>query len=175
DLVSKLLAYKRYRDAAFVLEDRHKAWASRSPAAGAGLADAPPDPAADAAAADAPVELEDISIMDLVEAFGRIMATVDFSRVGEHHVKDDETPIALHAADILDRLKRELAPDPDAPADAPARTITLQRMFAGRTRSEAVGMFLALLELIRQKQVRIQQDRINAEIVLSIVADGSME
>jgi segregation and condensation protein A len=175
DLVSKLLAYKRYRDAAFVLEDRHKAWASRSPAAGAALADAPPDPAAEAAAQDAPVELEDISIMDLVEAFGRIMATVDFSRVGEHHVKDDETPIALHAADILDRLKRELAPDPDAPADAPPRTVTLQRMFAGRTRSEAVGMFLALLELIRQKQVRIHQDRINAEIVLSIVADGSME
>ena len=60
--------------------------------------------AMDAMADDA--ELEDIQIIDLVEAFRKIAETVNFERLGEHKVTYDDTPIELHAEDIVDRLKR---------------------------------------------------------------------
>ena len=57
----------------------------------------------------------------------------------------DDTPIDLHAADIEDRLTRE-------------GPLTLRQLIAGRTsRSEMVGVFLALLELIREKRVLVDQ------------------
>ena len=61
----------------------------------------------------------------------------------QHEVFVDDTPIALHAEDILDRLKR----------DGP---MTLQQIFAGRSRRvELIGLFLATLELVRQRSIVI--------------------
>jgi segregation and condensation protein A len=162
DLVRRLLAYKRFREAAQALEERYAAWEARVGAGPAGLPDAEQPPGAE----DAPVELEDLHLSDLVEAFARIIATVDLSRVGEHHVFDDETPIQLHAADLLDRLARDAAPDGSLP---------LRRVLVGRTRAEAIGLFLALLELIRQKQVRFSQDRIGGEILLWRIDGEALE
>jgi segregation and condensation protein A len=57
----------------------------------------------------------------------------------------DDTPIDLHAADIEDRLKRE-------------GKLTLRGLIVGRTsRSEMIGVFLALLELIREKKILVKQ------------------
>lgn len=153
DLVRRLLAYKRFREAAQALEERYAAWEARIGAGAAGVPDAEETPGAE----DAPVELDDLHLSDLVEAFARIIATVDLTRVGEHHVFDDETPVQLHAADLLDRLGRDAGPDGSLP---------LRRVFVGRTRAEAIGLFIALLELIRQKQVRFSQERIGGEILL---------
>jgi hypothetical protein len=58
-----------------------------------------------------------------------------------HEVTYDDTPIDLHAADIEDRLSRE-----GKPHASPARDR------AERNRSEMIGVFLALLELIREKK-----------------------
>ena len=55
------------------------------------------------------------------------------------------SPIDLHAADIEDRLKRE-------------GKLTLTQLIVGRkSRSEMIGVFLALLELIREKKILVQQ------------------
>lgn len=158
DLVRQLLAYKKFRDAASALEERMVQWESRLPAAAAAVPDAP---AADADAESA-VEIDDLDLIDLVEAFAKIIETVDLSRVGEHHVKDDETPIEIHEQDILDRLMRDgedlIAPTTDGSTGTSLRGLNLRRMFIGRTKPEAVGLFLAMLELMKQQKLLAWQD-----------------
>jgi chromatin segregation and condensation protein Rec8/ScpA/Scc1 (kleisin family) len=41
-------------------------------------------------------------------------------------------------------------------------------MFEGRTRSEMVGLFLALLELVRNRRVRVAQDKVEGLITVSL-------
>lgn len=150
ELVRQLLAYKRVRDAAQALEHRKAVWESRWAAAPA-MAPEPPsaaDPGEEAAPA---VDVEDLELFDLVEAFSRIIETVDIERAvrSAHDVAYDDTPIELHAEDILDRLRRA------APADGGAPRMTLREMLAGRTRADMVGLFLATLELVRRRSVVI--------------------
>jgi segregation and condensation protein A len=161
ELVRQLLEFKKYRDAARDLEDRLETWRLRFPAAprqaGPPATDAP-EPAEDA------VEIDpgDVDVLDLVEAFGRIMRTVDLSRVGDHQVTYDDTPIELHAADLLDRVKREHA------AGIP---LTLAAVFTGRSRGEMIGLFLAMLDLVRRQAVRVLQDAPGAEILIEPAPD----
>lgn len=158
DLVRQLLAYKKFRDAASALEDRMVQWESRLPAAAAGVPDAPVAEVDE----DASVEIDDLDLIDLVEAFAKIIETVDMSRVGEHTVKDDETPIEIHAEDIMDRLGRDgedlVAPTVDGSQGPTVRGLSLRRMFVGRTKPEAVGLFLAMLELMKQQRLVAWQD-----------------
>ncbi|MFC1783144.1 segregation/condensation protein A, partial [Planctomycetota bacterium] len=92
------------------------------------------------------LDLESIQIWDLFESFSRLMqATLAGKR--QHEVIEDDTPIDLYEADILDRAQRE-------------QPLTFEDVFAGRfNRIEMVGLFLALLELIRLKLVRTEQER----------------
>lgn len=172
ELVRQLLAYKKFRDAAGELDARHQLWSDRHPNAPAALPTQPnvgpgtsaadgEGGSADPAGPDggAVIDTEDLQVIDLVEAFARIMATVDFSRVGEHHVHDDETPIELHQADILDVLART-GPSGEGVG------VPLRSVFEGRTKPEAIGLFLALLELIRQRRVVICRTA-DAELSLS--------
>lgn len=161
DLVRQLLAYKKFRDAASALEDRMVMWESRLPAAAAGVPDAPVAEVDQ----DAAVEIDDLDLIDLVEAFAKIIETVDLSRVGEHTVKDDETPIEIHAQDILDRLGRDgeelVAPMLDGSPGPTLRGLSLRKMFVGRTKPEAVGLLLAMLELMKQQRLVAWQTRGN--------------
>jgi chromatin segregation and condensation protein Rec8/ScpA/Scc1 (kleisin family) len=73
------------------------------------------------------------------------MKEVGPRRARYHEVTYDDTPIDLHAADIEDRLKRE-------------GRLTLRTLIVGRkSRSEMIGVFLALLELIREKKILVTQ------------------
>ena len=163
ELVQQLLAYKRFKDAATELSARREQWSRRFEAS---AATAPPKPAGTGAGEDdeaepdnAPsieLELDDVSVFDLCEAFARILATIgDGPR--DHAVVDDDTPIALHQEDILDRLNRE-------------GPLTLQRIFEGRNRSEMVGLFIATLELVRQRRLRVFQDHPGDEIQLEALS-----
>ncbi len=136
DLVRQLLAYKTYRDAAHQLGDRavdHSRRFARPPI------DLPEDEA------NQEVDIEDAQVWDLLAAFNQLIASVGKTRAF-HEVTYDDTPITLHAADVLDRLDRE------------GPTMRFQTIFEGRRLGEMVGLFLALLELIRQKRVRIEQE-----------------
>jgi len=150
DLVRQLLRYKSYRDAADVLSHRQREWEGRFPATPAGLDLAPDE--------ERPLDLDDVAISDLFLAFQRILETVQFDRLGEHRVVDDDTPIELHAADILSHLA---APDGSAGSPVPFRAI-----FVGKTRSEAVGMFIALLELVRQRRIRVHQGEPGTDLMI---------
>jgi hypothetical protein len=101
------------------------------------------------------VDLEDVQIWDLVDAFSRLMEAIG-RQPGAPQIIYDDTPIELHAADILDFLRSQ--------GETP-----FERIFEGRTsRGEIVGLFLALLELVRRKKVRAAQDRNFAQITVSL-------
>ena len=137
ELVQKLLEYKRFKDSSHLLERRQFEHASRFPRYPAkfeGQGDEPP-----------PVDLEEVAIWDLLSVFERLMKEVGPRRPRYHEVTYDDTPIDLHAADIEDRLKRE-------------GHVTLRQLIVGRkSRSEMIGVFLALLELIREKKILVRQ------------------
>ncbi len=137
ELVQKLLEYKRFKDAAASLEQHHQQHQDRFPrypAKAEGEADEPP-----------PVDLDEVQVWDLLDAFSRLMKEVGGRRPRYHEVTYDDTPIDLHAADIEDRLHRE-------------RKLTLRQLVEGRkSRSEMIGVFLALLELIREKKILVNQ------------------
>ncbi|MBX3405679.1 MAG: segregation/condensation protein A [Phycisphaeraceae bacterium] len=169
ELVRQLLDYKRYRDATERLEEYRTEWDRRFPGGAAGRPEAPVD---QTPAEDEPADLEDVDIVDLVEAFARIIETVDLARVGEHRVVIDETPVEIHAEDILDQLRRR-AQESLAAHIAGTGTAELEfaEVFAGRTRSEMIGLFLAMLELVRQRRIAVRQESSRGTIYLGLEAD----
>jgi len=152
ELVRQLLAYKKFRDAATALEHRAAEWHRRAPASPTAIDETQLSRAMEAAASD--LDLDDLNLIDLAEAFKRICETVNFERLGEHKVKYDDTPIELHATDILDRLRRfETGEEFILDSEAKKRPLELVDLFRGRSRSEVVGLFLAVLQLLRRRQV----------------------
>ncbi len=147
ELVRQLLEYKRFKDAAGWLSDAAETQSQKFPRV-------PVLPRAQGEELD----MEDIHIWDLVEAFSRLLQAT-LAGAGLHQVEKDDTPLALHQEDILDRLQRE-GPMP------------FSKIFAGRTRrTEMIGLFLAMLELIRQGMIRIEQDEPFAEIYVFLKVD----
>lgn len=158
ELVKQLLEYKRFRDVSDALNQSKRDWENKFPA-GRALAGKPDveEIAAAAEASDAPVDMDDVQLIDLVEAFAKIIETVDMSRVGEHRVVMDDTPVEIHAEDIVDRLTR-LRDAARATGLAEGGEIEFAGVFEGRTRSEAIGLFLAVLELVKQQRVQVRQE-----------------
>ena len=144
ELVQKLLEYKRFKDNALALERQqhlHENRFPRYPAKLEGQSDEPP-----------PVDLDEVQIWDLLAAFNTLMKEVGVRKPKYHEVTYDDTPIDLHAADIEDRLKRE-------------PRLTLRALIIGRkSKSEMIGVFLALLELIREKKILVQQAEALGEV-----------
>ncbi len=151
ELVRQLLEYKKYRDMADGLEARRSWWEQRFPAASASV---DRDELASAIEGLEEVDLDDVEVVDLVQAFARIIGSVNLNRLGDHEVVSDETPIELHAADIVEQLT----------SAEPGTNVTLRSVLTGRTRAEMVGLFLALLDLIRQQRVLVRQDDDNDTI-----------
>lgn len=173
ELVRQLLAYKQYRDAARALEGRLEEWGSRYPGAAAGL----PAGAEAATTDDAAIDAGDLELVDLTEAFRRVLETVNFDRLGEHKVVYEDTPIELHAADILEFIRSKsgsiVGPN-DGVANGssngadPAEGVEFTSMFVGRTKPQMIGLFLALLDLVRRRRVVVRQDRIHGSIYLAL-------
>ncbi len=149
ELVRQLLEYKKFKDAARELEDAATVRAMRHAR----------QPAEPPVADDEGVELENLEIWDLFEAFQRLLEQTGKAG-GYHQVQADDTPIALYADDILDAIQRS------------GGAQRFEEIFHGRTRPEMIGLFLALLELIRQKRIRATQERPFAAISI-VLLDAS--
>lgn len=168
ELVRQLLEYKRFRDAADALGRKRDEWDQRYAASHADLDRAS---LAEAARKLADVDIEDVTLSDLAGAFAKILASVDLTRLGDHRVVIDETPIEVHAEDLVLRL-RELGAGGDAPADGTASApVDFAEVFKGRSRSEMIGLFLALLELVRRRRVSVEQQGTADRIVLRLNAE----
>lgn len=144
DLVRRLLEYKQFKDAASMLDERSRAWQERFPrmandlaTRGRNLADEP---------------IQELELWDLVSAFGRIMR--DYHVATPSNIVYDETPIHVYMSRIHDRLKQT------------GRVAFGDLFEPGMHKSSLIGMFLAVLELIRHHGVRAEQPELHAEIWL---------
>jgi len=156
ELVRQLLEYKAFKDAAGDLHEAAIAQSLRHPR----------KPGKIEGIEDSDKDLEDVQIWDLFDAFTKILEAIG-STPRLHEVVYDDTPVELHAADILDRLYRE------GPLD-------FGQVFEGRTRRiELVGLFIAMLELVRQKKILVTQEgnfgHIRIELHPNPPADAAVE
>lgn len=133
ELVRQLLEYKTFKDAARTLDAALEVQSLKHPRIPVSSLPKEGD-----------VDLEEVQIWDLLDAFQKVLDAIG-RKQKKHEVVYDDTPIALHAADLLDALERT------------GGSQTFQVLFEGRTKSQMIGLFLALLELIRQRRVRAVQ------------------
>src|SRR5690606_35779852 len=126
ELVHRLLEYKRFRDAASMLEERSRQWQQHYPR----LAnDVPPR---EQRLASQPIH--EVELWDLVSAFGRVIRDSRAARPSS--IVYDDTPIHVHMQKIHARLVEH-------------GRVSFSEMFtAGMHKSAMIGVFLAILELV---------------------------
>ena len=165
ELVLKLLEYKKTRDAADDLEERADAWAKRGKIGSVSTDREALRDAEERRLED--LDLDDIGLYDLVEAFADIIASVDMTRLGDHHVlmDEDDSTIEEHATSIIEQLRTS------APTELGKRIIPFRKVFEGRGRGALIGLFLAVLELVRDQHVGVMQDESTGEIALELKDD----
>lgn len=152
ELVRQLLEYKAYKDASFALGDAAEAQAAKWPR----------NPVRVKPPAPGEMDIDDAQIWDLVAAFNKVMSSIG-AGPATHDVVYDDTPIALHAVDIVDQLQEA------------GGTLSFEAIFEGRKKSEMIGLFLALLELIRQQRIRIVQATLFGEIRVQLLSAEPLE
>jgi segregation and condensation protein A len=153
DLVEQLLEYKKYRDAASMLEDRFRTWQDHfgrlsieRPPTGDELADEP---------------IHEVELWDLVSAFSRIMR--DYQGGPQTNIQYDDVPIHVHMERIAATLNER-------------GRLALGELFeSGMPKSRLVGLFLAVLELVRHHDVRTEQNRLFGEIFVFPGAEGDVK
>lgn len=154
ELIRQLLEYKKFKDAANLLgaaaEQHHERFGRP-----ASLIDRL------APKAEPEVDMDQVSVWDLLEAFDAICKAIG-TNVYTGHIHDD-TPIDLYQIEILHRLQTE-------------GPLTFERIFETRAnRLVLVGLFLAMLELIRDKLVWAEQDEASPQIYLRALTDEQAE
>lgn len=142
ELVRQLLEYKKFKDAAALLEERaekHQARLPRNPLE-------PSGPAAEA-------PLASVELWDLVSAFGRLMR--ETLALQPKQIVVDDTPIDVYMEQIAERVERE------------GRIPFLTLFTPPHYRERLIGLFLATLELIKGKKVFVEQERPFGDIWVS--------
>jgi len=146
DLVQQLLAYKKFKDAASALLALESRQQNMFAPAGDPLLP-------DSAQPKNERTLGDIGIFDLIQAFHEVLERAPVEPIGEIE------PIKWRVSDKIDEILRVTT--------AKGR-IGFSSLFSPTSpRGEIIVTFLALLELLRLRQVVASQDAAFAEIVLS--------
>jgi segregation and condensation protein A len=134
ELVRQLIEYKQFKDAAGLLEEQAERQMCR-------LARQPLEVPAAPDLARQP--LRSVELWDLVSAFGRLMR--ETLALQPRQIVMDETPMEVHMEDIL----RHLEGRPN---------LTFVDLFTPpHTRGRLLGMFLAVLELIKGRRILVEQ------------------
>jgi segregation and condensation protein A len=155
ELIRQLLEYKKFKDAANLLKSSATEQSTRFARPNTIIENLKSD-------TEPEIDLETISVWDLLEAFDTIVQATGGAAMDFSHITDD-TPIDLYQIEILHRLQ----------TDGP---MTFIKVFEGTpNRSVMVGLFLALLELIREKLIWAEQAEDNNEIYLKALTDEPAE
>jgi segregation and condensation protein A len=141
-LVEQLLEYRKYRETASLLEDRAREWQATYSRQANDL------PRRELAPHEQPIR--EVELWDLVSALGRVLREQELAR--ESNIVYDEIPIQQYIQAIHSRLleKGEVA-----------LTDILQ---GGMSKSAVIGLFLAVLELVRHHNVEAEQEEGHLEI-----------
>lgn len=144
ELVKQLLEYRKFKDAATALEERAEQQGTRLTRL------EPPEPVVDTGPAVKPVEL-----WDLVSAFARLMRETQALQPATIAV--DDTPQHVYEAQILDRVRAE------------GRVLFRAVFTPPYHKARLIGIFLAILELIRHHGLGLDQPDPEGEIWLVAV------
>lgn len=150
ELVRRLLEYKKFRDAANMLEERSRQWQEQFPRLSNDM------PSLERNLAEEPIH--EVELWDLVSAFGRVIR--DSVSVRPSNIVYDDTPIHVYMTRIHERLRSR-------------QHLAFSELFQeGMHKSSMVGIFLAVLELVRHAQVRVDQNDLFGEIWLLLREDA---
>ncbi|MGI8602414.1 MAG: segregation and condensation protein A [Verrucomicrobiales bacterium] len=141
ELIRQLIEYKKFKDAAGFLQERSHAQANLFPASPETAHPPPPPP-----------QLTEVGIFDLIRAFQKVVT--QFQAQNLEQIVDDRWTVADKIDELLGVVSR----------DQPVQFSTL---FArATTRDEVIVTFVALLELMKLRQLRVTQDYLLGEIVI---------
>jgi segregation and condensation protein A len=146
DLIRQLLEYKKYKTLSRALEERGREHALREGR-----------PRNLDKGADDDIPLEEVDLYDLVKAFARVLD--DTGHGWGTSIVHSEKPITAYIADIVSLLQKK-------------REFCFIDLFTdARSRDDALGLFIGLLELTRLTVVTLCQAESGGEIRISCIAD----
>lgn len=148
ELVRQLLEYRKFKDAAAALEAKAEAAAERVARVD------PPEPTRDRGPKVRPVEL-----WDLVSAFARLMRETQALQPATIAV--DDTPQHVYESQLRDRV-----------AAAGGRLPFRDAFPPPRFKARLIGIFLAVLELIRHRGLGLDQPEPEGDIFLVALPGG---
>jgi len=154
ELIRQLLEYKKFKDAANLLKISAESQEQKFPRSDniiAGLkSDTEPE-----------LDIDRLSIWDLLSAFDSIVKATG-GMMDISHITDD-TPIDLYQIEILHRLQTEGA-------------MNFARIFSDKkNKLVMIGLFLAVLELVRERLITAEQAKPNMPIYLRALTDEPAE
>ena len=147
ELVRQLLEYKRFKEAAALLEARAERQGQRLPR----------QPVSGPAAGPAAPPLKPVELWDLVSAFARLMRETHALR--PQTVVVDDTPQHVYEEEVRRRVRAE------------GRVAFRDLFTPPYHKARLIGLFLAVLELIRGRVLWIDQPEPFGEIWLSAPAE----
>ena len=158
ELIRQLLEYKKFKDAAGELNeaaDQQSRRFTRGPADLDKIRD-------QELAQQNELDIEQIQIWDLFDAFSKLMKATMANRAHGPVIHDD-TPIDLYEARILQQAQDE-------------NPVMFNAVFGDqRNRGEMIGLFLALLELMRLRLIRVEQDKPFSKLTIFPLTDEPAE
>lgn len=154
ELIRQLLEYKRFKDAANLLDAAAELHQQRQGRPTNLIQHLAPE-------AEPEIDMDQVSIWDLLEAFDAVCKATGTSKY-TGHIRDD-TPIDLYQIEVLHRLQTE-------------GPLTFERIFDTKpNRLIMVGVFLGILELIRGKLIWAEQGENTPQIYLRSLTDEPAE
>ena len=144
ELVKQLIEYKKYKEAAHALEQQAERQLTRLPRLP--VEATRPDPARQ--------PLRKVELWDLVSAFGRLMR--ETAALAPKQIVMDETPIHVHMARVLELVRRQ-------------GRVSFRAVFTPPlSRGRLLGLFLAILELIKGRKIAADQPEAFGELWLCL-------
>lgn len=142
DLIRQLLEYRRYRQAASVLEEHAAEWQERYPRLSNDRPRGGNEPAADL--------IKEVELWDLVSALARVLEKKVIDE--QSSIRDDDTPISVYVERVGTQVRNE-------------KRVAFTSLFEDMNqRSRIIGIFLAILELLRHHGFRAEQQNDFEEI-----------
>jgi segregation and condensation protein A len=145
ELILQLLEYRRYKTLSLALAQRAELRGKLFPR---GASEVPP--------AEEP-ELAEVSMWDLVGSYARLVEELGLRR-GFDTLKQ-EKPLKAYLKDVLDNLL------------AQQRWSFRDLLMASGGREAVFGVFLSVLELVKSRQVRVEQESNGGDITIALRED----
>jgi len=156
ELVRQLLEYKRFKDAALALGDAADEQSKKFPR---------PPPHRPSPPIDADEEQQDVlgnvSLWDLLTAFSKVLKETSLG--GPHTIYDTDKPLKYFMLVVLEALREQ------------GKMRFAELFVDAEDRAEVIGVFLALLELMRLRRAKAEQAKPFGEIYITVGEDYSQE